>query len=82
VMAAFTVVHGGLYGKPVRTLRTNRPPYRYETNRFNVTFVHFRWSPTGNLFGCVMPLRDAIERGFVAAPRVHLTVAVSNGVRG
>jgi hypothetical protein len=73
------VVRGGLWGQPERH-QSMRIPYRLDTNIWGVECVWFRWSPTDNLFDCVMPIGEAIERGFIPAPRVPLSVAACGGV--
>ena len=71
------VVHGGQWGAPPRRA-TLDAPYQIAVNQCGVTYVWFRWSPTTNLYDCIMTLDEAIERGFV---RSHFGLVRAEGHR-
>jgi hypothetical protein len=48
-------------------------------NRFGVTYVWCRYSPTKNVLDCVMTLSEAVERGFIEAPKGSLKAVQAVG---
>ncbi|MGE0363249.1 MAG: hypothetical protein AB7H93_13315 [Vicinamibacterales bacterium] len=74
---SWTVIQGGRTSAPPRVYRS----YRLDTNAFGVTYVLFGYSPTSNVFDCVMPLDEAVARGFVAPPRTATLRVVGRGER-
>lgn len=68
------VIQGGRPGPAARCRTKNAATYCITVNRFGISHVWFQWSPTSNVFDCVMPLDEAVARGFVPVPRTRFDI--------
>jgi len=77
-MTTLSLLQGGRMCAPAPQVYRS---YWFDTNAFGVTYVLFGYSPTANVFDCVMPLAEAVARGFVAPPRNAALRVVGQGER-
>lgn len=77
-MVTLTLHQGGCTS--ALTARVQRS-YRLDTDTFGVPYVLFGYSPTTNVFDCIMPLSEAVDRGLVAPLRTAALRVVGEGQR-